>query len=265
MKNLFFKFMLLVTPSLMFAHGVSDSDKAEMVQGGLFDFFFLGAKHMITGYDHILFLVGVIFFLTKFTDIAKYITAFTIGHSITLVFATFYEINANYYLIDAVIAFSVIYKGFENLDGFDKWFSMEPPNKVVMVLIFGLIHGFGLSTRLQQIDLGHSNLVSKILSFNGGVEIGQILALVIAFPILMILRKKINNFTKLTNQILIVAGSLLLIFQLNGYFTSDIKSEKPEIHHIEPIENDESNHHNHNEDSHDHQKHDDHDNNIHSH
>lgn len=202
-----------------------------MVKGGLSDFFYLGAKHMVTGYDHILFLIGVIFFLTRFADIVKFISAFTIGHSITLIFATFYEINANYYLIDAIIAFSVIYKGFENLDGFKKWLSIEVPNKVVMVLIFGLIHGFGLSTRLQQIDLGHEHLLSKILSFNGGVEIGQIIALSIAFPLLILLRKWGLNISKVTNWILMIAGSLLLIFQLNGYFTTEINTKTLENEH----------------------------------
>ena len=228
MKNLIVKLSILFVPSIAFAHGVSESDKFEMVQGTLADFFYLGAKHMVTGYDHILFLIGVIFFLTRFTDIAKFVTAFTIGHSITLVFATFYEINVNYYLIDAVIAFSVIYKGFENLDGFNKWFSINAPNKILMVLIFGLIHGFGLSTRLQQIDLGHHLLIYKILSFNCGVEIGQIIALSITFPLLMLLKKQFINISKLTNWMLIVMGSLLLIYQLNGYFTADIK---PEITH----------------------------------
>ncbi|MBC8214872.1 MAG: HupE/UreJ family protein [Candidatus Marinimicrobia bacterium] len=232
MKNLLLKLSLFI-PNLIFAHGVSDADKVEMVQGKLFDFFYLGAKHMITGYDHILFLIGVIFFLTKFTDIAKFITAFTIGHSVTLVFATFYEINANYYLIDAVIAFSVIYKGFENLDGFNKWFSIEAPNKTAMVLLFGLIHGFGLSTRLQQIDLGHHGLLSKIISFNAGVEIGQIGALVIAFPLLILLRKQVSNITKITNIALMFIGSLLLIFQLNGFFTTDINPEVIEEKQIE--------------------------------
>ena len=265
MKNLFLKLSILCMPTLMFAHGVSESDKAEMVQGGLLDFFTLGAKHMVTGYDHILFLVGVIFFLTKLTDIAKFITAFTIGHSITLIFATFYEINVNYYLIDAVIAFSVIYKGFENLDGFKKWFSMDAPNKTVMVLIFGLIHGFGLSTRLQQIDLGQHDLLSKILSFNIGVEMGQIFALIIAFPLLILLRKKVTNITKIINQLLIFIGVLLLIFQLNGYFTTDMNTEIIEDeHHIEmPIENktiekkvDKKIHkHTHGNDTHDHHSH----------
>ena len=264
MKNILFKLSLLLTPGFVFAHGVSESDKVEMIQGGLADFFYLGAKHMITGYDHILFLIGVIFFLTQFRDIAKFITAFTIGHSVTLIFATFYEINANYYLIDTVIAFSVIYKGFENLDGFKKWFSMEAPNKVMMVVIFGLIHGFGLSTRLQQIELGHAHIISKILSFNAGVEIGQILALGIAFPVLLLLRKKSINITNITNQLLIMAGIFLLIFQLNGYFSNDIEAEIPEAHHQTHIEIDESNH-NHGDDNLDNHKHGEDKHHDHSH
>ncbi|MBC8310705.1 MAG: HupE/UreJ family protein [Candidatus Marinimicrobia bacterium] len=240
MKKMTAIFSPILIWGFIFAHGVSESDKAEMVKGGLMDFFILGAKHMITGYDHILFLIGVIFFLTRFLDIAKFITAFTIGHSITLIFATYYEINANYYLIDAVIAFSVIYKGFENLDGFKRWFSIEAPNKVMMVGIFGLIHGFGLSTRLQQIELGHHHLISKILSFNGGVDIGQIIALIIAFPLLLVLKKKFENISDLSNKILMFAGTLLLIFQLNGYFTSKenielVEPEKTEINLIDSV------------------------------
>ncbi len=235
MKNLFIKLSILCLPTFIFSHGVSESDKAEMVQGGLSDFFILGAKHMITGYDHILFLIGVIFFLSRFADIAKFITAFTIGHSITLIFATFYEINANYYLIDAVIAFSVIYKGFENLNGFNKWLSINVPNKVFMVFIFGLIHGFGLSTRLQQINLGHHQLVYKILSFNAGVEIGQITALIIAFPILLLLRKKLSNISTITNLMLIIAGLFLLVFQLNGYYSAEANAEKLDIQKLHEI------------------------------
>ena len=157
---------------------------------------------MITGYDHILFLIGVIFFLTRFSDIVKFVTAFTIGHSITLIIATLFKITANYYLIDAVIAFSVIYKGFENLDGFKKWLSINPPNLVLMVFLFGLIHGFGLSTRLQQISLGGNNLIYSILSFNVGVELGQIAALTIVFPFLLLMRGKFfEKISKLTNFI----------------------------------------------------------------
>ena len=193
---------------------------------------------MITGYDHILFLIGVVFFLTRFSDIVRFVTAFTIGHSITLIFATLFEITANYYLIDAVIAFSVIYKGFENLGGFKKWLSIKPPNLILMVFLFGLIHGFGLSTRLQQINLGDHNLIYSILSFNIGVELGQVAALAIVFPLLVLVRGKFfDKISNVSNWGLIIAGIFLLIYQLNGYFKVDkhnhIKSQKIDLkkHH----------------------------------
>ena len=241
--------VILIMPSLLLPHGVSESDKAEMVHGGLMDFMYLGAKHMVTGYDHILFLIGVIFFLTRFSDIVKFITAFTIGHSITLIFATIFGINANYYLIDAVIAFSVIYKGFENLDGFKKWLSIKPPNLILMVFLFGLIHGFGLSSRLQQIDLGDHGLIYLILSFNVGVEIGQVVVLAIIFPLLSMLRGELfDKMSQLSNIALMAAGSFLLIYQLNGYFYypeehEDIHIEHKQeshIHNGEYINSDES-------------------------
>ena len=228
-------FLLLL--GFVFPHGISDADKSQMTQGSLMDYMYLGAKHMITGYDHILFLVGVIFFLTKFSDIVKFVTAFTIGHSITLIFATLYNITANYYLIDAVIAFSVIYKGFENLGGFKKILSINAPSLISMVFIFGLIHGFGLSTKLQEIAAEHNiNLsLSQILSFNVGVEFGQILVLLLIYPLLTMLRGKFfETISKFSNWGLIVAGTFLLVFQLNGFFEGDNHE------HHEPTE------HNHN-------------------
>ena len=253
---------MLSFTQLTFAHGISDSDKTQIIQGSLMDYLYLGAKHMITGYDHILFLIGVIFFLTRFSDIVKFITAFTIGHSITLILATLFKITANYYLIDAIIAFSVIYKGFENLDGFKKWLYIKPPNLVLMVLIFGLIHGFGLSTRLQQISLDGNNLIYSILSFNVGVELGQIAALTIVFPFLLLMRGKFfEKMSKLTNLGLIIVGGLLIIFQLNNFFTLD------KHHHNEQNKNqielnkhqnnhkDEKHKHSHNHDEHDHHNH----------
>ena len=157
------------------------------------------------------------FFLSNYFDIFKFITAFTIAHCITLIFATFYGITANAYLIDAVIAFSVIYKGFENLDGFKKCFSIGPPNLILMVFIFGLIHGFGLSTRLQEV----SNLsLSQILSFNIGVEFGQIAVLIIVFLLIsMIKGKSFDGISRISNWVLVVTGIFLLVYQLNGYFT----------------------------------------------
>ena len=230
MINRYTIFILLILSEFIFPHGISDSDKTEIIHGSLFDFIYIGAKHMITGYDHILFLIGVIFFLKRYMDIIKFVTVFTIGHSITLIFATLFSISANYYLIDAVIAFSVIYKGFENLDGFKKCLGKSPPNLILMVFIFGLIHGFGLSTRLQQLNLADHNLIYSILSFNIGVELGQIGALLIAFPlILMIQKNSYEKISKLLNWGLIVLGVLLLIYQLNGYFTSE-EHHNNEIH-----------------------------------
>ena len=195
-----------------------------MANASLMDYLYFGAEHMVTGYDHILFLIGVLFFLTNYFDIFKFITAFTIAHCITLIFATFLGITANAYLIDAVIAFSVIYKGFENLDGFKKYFSISPPNLIFMVFIFGLIHGFGLSTKLQEIAVEHdiSLSLSQILSFNVGVELGQIVVLLIIFPLLSMLRGKFfDKISKLSNWGLIIAGIFLLCFQLNGFFTGN--------------------------------------------
>ncbi len=174
---------------------------------------------MITGYDHLLFLLGVVFFLDKFRDITKFITMFTVGHSITLIFATFMGISANYYLIDAAIALTVVYKGFDNLGGFQKYLKMSSPNLMVLVFIFGLIHGFGLSTRLQQLPLGHDGLLLKILSFNLGVELGQIAALVVMLLFLKAWRGRpsFSRFSTVTNFGLVVAGLLLFIFQMSGF------------------------------------------------
>ena len=200
-----------------------------MANASISDYIYFGAEHMVTGYDHILFLIGIVFFLTQFSDIFKFITAFTIAHCITLIFATFYGITANAYLIDAVIAFSVIYKGFENLDGFTKCFSIKAPNIILMVFGFGLIHGFGLSTKLQEVAVASSIDLSlmQILSFNLGVEIGQIGVLIIVFPLLSLIKgKSFDSISKVTNWILVVAGIGLLVFQLNGYFSDDVHHQK---------------------------------------
>lgn len=202
-----------------FAHGVPDAEAQRLANGSLLDFVISGAIHMVTGYDHLLFLFGVMFFLTRFWEIVKFITAFTIGHSITLLGATLLGIQANYYLIDAVIAISVIYKGFDNVDGFRRAFGIEPPHLLFMVFAFGLIHGFGLSTRLQRVDLPETGLVERIIAFNVGVELGQIAALVIMVALLAIWRR-IKNFTafaKIANYGLIAAGSLLFLYQMHGW------------------------------------------------
>jgi hydrogenase/urease accessory protein HupE len=253
------KTILLLFISNIFAHELTKADQAEMVDGGLLDYLYLGAKHMVTGYDHILFLIGVIFFLTKLSDIIKFVTAFTIGHSITLIFATFYKVTANYYLIDAVIALSVIYKGFENLDGFKKVFNRNAPNLIMMVLFFGLIHGFGLSTRLQQLPLKDESLLASIISFNVGVELGQVLALLIAFPFIRIIQKSKNNlFSKVTNLGLVLSGIGLFIFQITGYIENKNHVDEHQEIHTESMESQDTHvhddgavHQNHNSDDRD--------------
>ncbi|MEM7381164.1 MAG: HupE/UreJ family protein [Bacteroidota bacterium] len=205
---------------VLLAHGVTSSDQEMLSNGGLLTYIYVGAKHMVTGYDHLLFLAGVIFYLSGFRDIVKFITVFTIGHSITLISATYLGIKADEHLVDAVIALSVLYKGFENLGGFEKWFKVKSPNLLLMVFVFGLIHGFGLSTRLQSFDIGTDQFLLKIISFNVGVELGQILALI---PIVFIITrwkkfKSYQAFYKAANTYLVIAGILLFIYQMYGYF-----------------------------------------------
>lgn len=220
----YIKFILLLLffawPVMAMAHGVSSADQATLDQGGLWAYIYVGAKHMVTGYDHLLFLVGVIFYLSNFKDIVRFITVFTIGHSITLTGATYLGVKANEHLIDAVIALSVLYKGFENLGGFKKVFSAKAPNLLLMVFVFGLIHGFGLSTRLQSFQVGSSQFLAKIVCFNVGVELGQILALI---PIVFIItrwktKKSYQAFYKAANIYLIMAGIGLFIYQLYNYY-----------------------------------------------
>lgn len=212
--------VVLAVSGIANAHGISPEARQRMIDGGSWEYFVLGAEHMVTGYDHLLFLFGVVFFLTRFFDILKYVTAFTIGHTITLVAATYLGITANYYLVDAFIALTVIYKGFENLGGFRKWLGINAPDPVKMVLFFGLVHGFGLSTRLQQLPVDEGgNTLLHILSFNAGVEVGQIAALLIMFALLFLIRKAGHSdiTTRLTNGILMFLGMVLLMMQLHGY------------------------------------------------
>ena len=213
--------LLLALPLLAVAHGISDADRQHMLDGAYLRYISLGASHMLTGYDHLLFLFGVVFFLTTFKDVAKLVTVFTIGHCITLVFATYYKITWNYYLVDAMIALSVIYKGFDNNGGFQKYFQMASPNLLAAVFGFGLLHGFGLSTRLQQLPLGDDStaMLLRILSFNVGVEVGQIAALTAMLALLAIWRKRPSfaRFSFAANLAIVYAGVYLLFTQLHGY------------------------------------------------
>ncbi len=208
----------------LFAHGVDDSTKAFLLgnDGVAFvPFLYIGAKHMITGYDHLLFLVGVIFFLYRPKEVLIYVTFFTIGHSTTLLLGVLGNIAVNPYLIDVIIALSIVYKGFDNLGGFKQVFGFQPNTKAA-VLIFGLFHGFGLATKLQEFEFNRDGLLANIIGFNVGVEIGQFIALTFVLILITLWRKhsSFDRFATLTNTLLMAAGFILIGYQLTGYFTS---------------------------------------------
>ncbi len=212
--------LLVLIPVVGLGHEVTSAAQALLRNGGLWAYVQVGATHMLTGYDHLLFLAGVIFYLKGFKDILKFITVFTLGHCVTLIGATYAGITANEHLVDAVIALSVLYKGFENLGGFKK-LQMDSPNLLLMVGVFGLIHGFGLSTRLQSFDMGQEEFLLKILCFNVGVELGQVLALIPIVFIITLSRRheQFPAFYKAVNGYLILAGVGLFVYQLYGYFS----------------------------------------------
>ena len=167
-------FVSILANSQLVAHGVAEGDAA-FIEGNtgiqFFPFIYLGAKHMVSGYDHLLFLIGVIFFLYRLKDIAIYVSLFAIGHSITLLWGVLNNTQVSPYIVDAIIGLSVVYKGFDNLGGFKKLLGYQPNTKAA-VLIFGFFHGFGLATKLQDFTLSESGLVANIIAFNIGVEIG---------------------------------------------------------------------------------------------
>ena len=202
-----------------YAHGMSEADKLAIIEGGNLRYMWLGATHMLSGYDHLAFVFGIIFFLKSFRDIAKYVTAFTVGHSVTLIYATFNAIQLNYFLIDAVIGLSVCYIAFSNIDGFRKYLGTNPPNMLMMIIALGLIHGFGLSTRLQELPLSEDSLLLNIISFNIGIEFGQISALALMLLLIATWRKShfFQTFSVITNYGLILMGGLLFLMQMHGY------------------------------------------------
>jgi len=213
--------VITLFPAFADAHNVSKRD-ATFVEGNkgaaIGPFLYLGAKHMVTGYDHLLFLVGVIFFLYQLKDVVLYVSLFTIGHSLTLLGGVFGQVQANPFIIDAIIGFSVVYKAFDNMQGFQRLFGFQPNTKVA-VLIFGLFHGFGLATKLQEFALPKEGLVANIVSFNVGVEIGQFLALTGVLIALSYWRTRPGYLRHAfaTNTLLMIGGFLLVGFQLAGY------------------------------------------------
>lgn len=213
---------LLFISSNVFAHGVDDNTKQFLVSNegvSIIPFLYIGAKHMVTGYDHLLFLVGVIFFLFRSRDVLIYVSFFTLGHSLTLMFGVLNDIAINAYLIDAIIGFSIVYKGFDNLGGFKKLFGVQPSTKAA-VLIFGLFHGFGLAAKLQEFDFPKEGLLENLIAFNVGVELGQIIALSLILIVMSFWRKH-PSFLKssvTTNSLLMSGGMMLIVYQMTGYF-----------------------------------------------
>jgi hypothetical protein len=213
---------LLLMPAVAGAHGVARGD-ARFLQtlkgAAIAPLMYLGAKHMVTGYDHLLFLVGVIFFLYRLKDVVQYVSLFTIGHSVTLLAGVLGGIHANPYLVDAIIGLSVVYKAFDNMDGFRRIFGFQPDTRAA-VLLFGLFHGFGLATKLQDFALPKAGLVTNIVSFNVGVEIGQGLALTFVLIALTFWRTRpaFLRHAFVTNTALMAAGFLLVGYQISGYF-----------------------------------------------
>ncbi len=216
-------FAMLALASVARAHGVDENDQA-FIEGAsginLIPFMYLGAKHMVTGYDHLLFLAGVVFFLYRMKDVGIYVTLFAIGHSATLLIGTIFDIRANAYIVDAIIGLSVAYKAFDNLDGFTTVFGFRPDPKKA-VFIFGLFHGFGLATKLQDLTLSQDGLIPNLLAFNVGVELGQFMALGFIL-IAMNLWRLSSGFQRsavAANATLMCAGFILVGYQMSGYFT----------------------------------------------
>lgn len=224
MQPALFAWVALLSSSSVMAHGVASSDQVVLGAGSgrkFFVYLYLGAKHMVTGYDHLLFLVGVIFFLYRFRDVGIYVTLFAVGHSVTMMGGVLGNISVDPYIIDAIIGFSVVYKGIDNLGLWQKWFGRSPNTKVA-TLVFGLLHGFGLATKLQEFGIPQDGLFANLLAFNIGVEVGQLLALG-AILIVMGFWRRSKSFwrqAQFANVLLILCGLALMAHQVVGYISA---------------------------------------------
>ncbi len=212
----------LLAPAAL-AHGITGADQAFVINNvgtQIGPYIYLGAKHMVTGYDHLLFLAGVIFFLYRLKDVALYVTLFAVGHSTTLLLGVLGGLHVNPYIVDAIIGLSVVYKAFENLGGFQKL--GYQPNMKLAVLIFGFFHGFGLATKLQDFAISEDGLIANMVSFNVGVEIGQLLALSVILIGLNIWRASgsFMRYAFATNLAIMSAGFILMGYQITGYLVT---------------------------------------------
>ncbi|AXN33224.1 HupE/UreJ family protein [Vibrio coralliilyticus] len=212
---------LMLMSSEALAHAVAQGDKGyiqEITGTNIVAFIYLGAKHMVTGYDHVLFLFGVIFFLYKMKDIALYVSLFALGHSSTMLLGVFFNIGINSYIIDAIIGLSVVYKAMDNLGAFQRWFGVQPNTKLA-TLLFGFCHGFGLSSKIIDYDISPDGLLPNLLAFNIGVEIGQLIALGIILIVMGFWRRQPFFYRQAysANVIMMSLGFMLIGYQLTGY------------------------------------------------
>ncbi len=222
-RNISFFFCCLVAllPTVALGHGVDEGTQRFLSTNegmAILPFMYIGAKHMVTGYDHLLFLVGVLFFLYRPRDVLIYVSFFTLGHSLTLIVGVYQNIAVNAYLIDAIIGLSIVYKGFDNLGGFQRLLGYQPNTKAA-VLVFGLFHGFGLATKLQDFEFADEGLLENLIAFNVGVEIGQFLALIFIVLALSFWRRYASylRFSAVSNVLLMAGGFVLTFYQLSGY------------------------------------------------
>lgn len=221
---LFFALFLtsVAFPPQAIAHGVTEGDKGFIEESSgtmIVPFIYLGAKHMVTGYDHLLFLFGVIFFLYRLKDISVYVTLFAVGHSITLLSGVLFNFGVNAYLIDAIIGFSIVYKALDNMGAYQRWFGFQPSTKIA-TLIFGLFHGFGLATKILDYNVSPDGLVPNLIAFNVGVELGQLMGLAMIL-IGMSYWRRTTGFIRHAynaNVALMTAGFIFVGYQLTGYF-----------------------------------------------
>jgi hypothetical protein len=212
----------LVLSSTAFAHAVAEGDKGyiqEISGVHLLPFVYLGAKHMVTGYDHILFLLGVVFFLYRAKHVALYVSLFAIGHSTTMLLGVYFNVGIDSYLIDAIIGLSVVYKALDNMGAYRRWFGFQPDTKAA-TLVFGLFHGFGLSTKIVEYQISPDGLLPNLLTFSVGVEIGQLLALTAILIVMGFWRRTVGfwRHAYAANVVIVAAGFVLIGYRLTGYF-----------------------------------------------
>lgn len=222
--TLSFLIMSLLFTSTALAHGVALGDQGyiqEISGTNIIPFIYLGAKHMVTGYDHLLFLLGVVFFLFKLKDIGIYVSLFAIGHSTTLLMGVFFNIPANAYLIDAIIGLSVVYKALDNMGAYQRWLGFQPNTKTA-TFIFGLFHGFGLASKIQEFEISRDGMLPNLIAFNVGVEIGQLLTLSGILIFISYWRRSDVFYRQAynANVAMMTAGFMLIGLQLTGYFVA---------------------------------------------